>query len=369
MRRISFFMLLLLLFPVFSAGSEEVKMFEAPKQIVITFTGDCTIGCDPRERGLATGFEAYIEKYGYEYPFAKVKDIFEKDDLTVINLEGTFYNHDANMAADKHYHFRGPTDYARILPLASIEAASLGNNHILDYGKTGQDSTIEALEGQQVAWFGSNAYMNGAYIYEKDGVKIGFVSMYVSDWVQSFSFLNESLENLRNQHCSLIIGCVHGGVEYDVRYDKGGGQERLADAMIKNGADIIVCNHPHTVQGIRVQDGRTTLWSLGNFCFGGNSKINLNKMNEPCYPCYIAQFTFSFDEAGKYLGHQLNIIPCHVSGSKEFNDYQPHPVTGAEADAVISAIKRDLTPRKLTIRPYVEGVGALQDFVPAPAAR
>ena len=145
MRRIvSFILLLELLSFALSALGEAPA--SAAKEIVISFTGDCTLGCDPRERGEKSGFEAYIEQYGYGYPFEKVKQIFEQDDLTVINLEGTLYDYDANMKPDVNYHFRGPTDYVNILSASSIEACSIGNNHILDYGTPGLRSTIEALE-------------------------------------------------------------------------------------------------------------------------------------------------------------------------------------------------------------------------------
>ena len=130
----------------------------------------------------------------------------------------------------------------------------------------------------------------------------------------------------------------------------------------------VVGHHPHTVQGLRVENGKTTLWSLGNFVFGGNPSLNYknparNKLLN--IETFIAQITFSFDEDQRYLGQQINIIPCYTSGTAEYNNYQPVPVTGAEAEKVLSAIQVDSYP--LHLKPYVEGVGAVQDFVPAPA--
>ena len=183
MRGIAFLSAVLLLLVCALPGLSETDVVLAPKQIVVTFTGDCTLGCDPSLRGSPKSFESYIEKYGYEYPFANVKHIFEQDDLTVINLEGTFYNLDANLAPDKTYHFRGPTDFVNILTASSVEACSIGNNHILDYGVPGMQSTIDTLEGAGIHWFGTTEYCDGTFIYEKDGVRIGFYSIYYSDWV------------------------------------------------------------------------------------------------------------------------------------------------------------------------------------------
>jgi len=357
--RIFALILALMLLPV--AGLAEdvapAEIFEAPKQIVISFAGDCTLGCTPRSREYEkNNFEAVIEKNGLAYPFEKVKPIFEADDLTIVNLEGTFYDHELNRAK-KTYTFRAPTTYAEILPLGSVEAVSIGNNHAMDYGPQGQASTIAALEAQGVEWFGNNEKAAKVFIYEKDGVKVGFVSAYISYWWSAGAAdkIKASFAELKAAECDAIIACIHGGVEYDIRHDTN--QEKMANAFIRYGADLIIGHHPHTIQGLRVEDGITTLWSLGNFSFGGNTEVRT-------LPTYIAQFTLSFSEENQYLGHQLNIIPCHVSGTEEENNFQPYPVTGKDAEAVIKAIQRDV--KRLKLKPYVEGVGAIQEFVAAP---
>ena len=363
--------LLLLLFFLPSLGLAEApgaEYFEAPKQIVVTFTGDCTLGNTPLQREVdqvegKRCFESYVEEFGLEYPFAMVRDIFLNDDLTIINLESTFYDYEANKA-QKTYNFRSPTSYADMLPMAGIDAVSMGNNHIEDYGAPGFRSTVDALESRNIQWFGSNEYGNKTYIYEKDGVKIGFVAIYISWWwvKGTGELMKQTVADLKDQGCSLVVACLHGGVEYDLRHDTN--QERIADAFIRYGADIVIGHHPHVLQGIRLQKdtGVTTLWSLGNFCFGGNPKFN---RPEARYAC-IAQFTFSFDEDGTYLGHQINLIPAFTSGSAEYNDYQPHLAEGEDAEKILAAIQLDTPWKMLTLNPYVPGVGALQDFVPAP---
>jgi len=370
MRRIALFLAFLLLTAALPALG-EANADGAAKQVVITFTGDCTLGTDERFRGEKNSFEAFIDEHGYEYPFEKVKQFFEQDDLTVINLEGVLHNYSTNKA-DKNYLFRGPTDYVKILSLASIEACSIGNNHILDYGKPGLDSTVQTLEENGIAWFGTTEYCDQGYVFEKDGVKIGFVSIYISYWWTPGvpTSVKQTMAQMRQDGCSLIIACMHGGVEYDTRHDTN--QEKMADRLIDYGADVVVGHHPHSIQGIREQDGACTLWSLGNFCFGGNTSIVISRKRSPNYGSlnlntFIAQFTFSFDGDNRYLGHQLNIIPCFVTGSgNESNNYQPMPVSGADAEKVLKAIQDDIPFRRLILNPYEEGVGAVQDFVPAP---
>lgn len=359
MRLITLLMAFLLLFSIAVAEETPVTLYEAPLQITLTFTGDCTLGNTPLLRGRPAGFENHVEENGIDYPFAHAAELFSQDDLTIINLEGTFHDSEEGVAKGKTYTFRSPTAYARMLPQASVEVCYLGNNHVYDYGEPGYLSTTKALEENGIRWFGSTEFGNETFIYEKGNAKIGFVSIYISHWWQD-GMGNEMKETVRRlkeeEGCQVVIACIHGGVEYDKRHDKN--QEKMADAFIRYGADIVVGNHPHVIQGLRVENGKTTLWSLGNFVFGGNKEVKSIRT-------YIARFTLSFDENGTYLGHQLNIIPAHMSGSKEKNNYQPVLIQDEkEAGKILEAIQYDV--KKLKLKPWQPGIGALQEFVPAP---
>lgn len=361
MRLIALVLIFTSLFTCVYAQETPVTFYEAPLQVTLTFTGDCTLGNTPLLRGRPAGFESYVEKNGIEYPFAHVADLFAQDDLTIINLEGTFHNSEEGVAKGKTYTFRSPTDYAQMLTLSSIEACYLGNNHVYDYGEEGYLSTTQTLDELGIAWFGTTEFGNTSYIYEKGNAKIGFVSIYISHWWQDgmATEMKETIRKLKEEDgCQVVIACLHGGVEYDKRHDKN--QEKMADAFIRYGADLVVGNHPHVIQGLRVADGKTTLWSLGNFVFGGNKEVKSIRT-------YIARFTLSFDADGTYLGHQLNIIPAHMSGTKEYNNYQPILIEDEkEAGKILEAIQYDV--KKLKLKPWQPGIGALQEFVPAPGA-
>ena len=61
---------------------------------------------------------------------------------------GTYALSDSQAEEDtrKTFRFRGPTDYAKILTESSIEACAISNNHIMDFGKQGYESTRKTLE-------------------------------------------------------------------------------------------------------------------------------------------------------------------------------------------------------------------------------
>lgn len=354
------------------AALKEQYLYKAPKQITISFVGDCTLGNTPLQRSAQPDncFDKYIETQGKAYPFEKVRYILQNDDLTVANLEGVLYDSEKGRV-NKTYNFRGPTDYVDILTLASIEAVNIGNNHSLDYGPEGEASTIRTLEAAGVHWFGVNEAADGVYVFEKDGIRFGFMGMYYSYWAKGGKIsegIKAGLQKLKDAKCDFIIACMHGGVEYDTRHDDS--QQKMVNWLYKYGADMVIGHHTHTLQGMKTDNGRTIFWSLGNFSFGGNPYLNYknparNKVVN--LDTAVVQITFSFDENNVYLGHQINLIPCFVTGGKDYNNYQPIPVTGEKADRVIKTIQDDSRPMKL--QPYIEGLGALQDFIPAPKAK
>ena len=343
---------LFLLLPLCVLGEE--------KQITITFLGDCTIGGEDRLRKLDDSFDGYFRRYGADYFFEKVQSVIAHDDLTVANLEGVISDIESGKVKGKTYNFRAPTSYLPVLTGSSVECVNVANNHSLDYWDIGMHRTARALDKAGIFWFGTNLVYQKTWIYEKDGIKIGFIGMESNYLHQQKKVITRLLNKLKKAGCQVIVASVHGGREYDDLHDVY--QESKAHWLIDNGCGLVICHHPHVPQGIAVYKNATICFSLGNFVFGGNAKI---KRPHARYSAMF-QFTFSFDEKNRYLGHQLNLIPVFVSSSAENNTYQPYPVTGANAEAVMKTIQADT---KFKLNPYVENVGAVQDFVPAAKAK
>ncbi len=324
----------------------------AEKEITVTFVGDCTLGSEEHERPKGTSFDSYVLNYGFDYPFSGVYSVIARDDLTVANLEGVFYNYEANKV-QKTYNFRAPTEFAQILPLGSVEAVSLANNHTEDYGAAGIRSTVAALDEVGIPWFGTTEYADNVYIYEKDGCRIGFVAVYATYWYTHLAELRADIDKLKENGCSVLVGVMHAGTEYSAFHDTG--QEKLANYLISSGCSVVIGHHPHVIQGVYVMGNATVMWSLGNFVFGGNKQMR-------ALYTMLAQFAFSFDDDGTYLGHTLTIFPAQYSGYADYNNYCPILVEGEAAEECMGLIRRDSNIR---LNPYVTGVGAVQEFVPA----
>jgi poly-gamma-glutamate synthesis protein (capsule biosynthesis protein) len=127
----------------------------------------------------------------------------------------------------------------------------------------------------------------------------------------------------------MIIAVFHWGNELEPYPDHF--QVELGHQAIDEGADLVVGHHPHVVQGIEYYKGKTIAYSLGNFLFGGNSHpTEMDTM--------IFQMTFGFDEQAKITSQSINVIPCLVSTTEEYNDYCPTVRQGDEAAATIAKI-------------------------------
>lgn len=320
--------------------------------ILLSFVGDCTLGSEEHVRLKPESFDSYIQQHGHAYPFSGVRQVFENDDVTVINLENVFYDSESHKA-QKTYNFRGPTAFTEILTQGSVELSFLGNNHTMDYGLPGFESTVHALEAGGHNWFAVTDHSVKTWIYEKDGIKVGFTGLYFSYWIRGLDRVKDSLQQLKDAGCDVIVAVMHGGGEYAPRH--GSNMERLAKFLIKYGANLVVGHHPHVLHGVEVHEGASIVYSLGNFSFGGNKQLRVTDT-------MIAQATLRFDAQGRYLGHQLNLLPAHPSTQLDYNDYRPVLAQGEEAQRIIAHVSR-ISPKPL--KPYQDGIGAVQDFVPA----
>lgn len=285
--------------------------------LTVTFAGDCTLGTDinyENERSFNSRWQA--EEGDATYFLRNVADLFGSDDLTVVNMEGALT--EGGERADKKFAFRGKPEYAKILSSASVEAATLANNHSQDYGQTGYDDTIAALDAEGVQSFG---YDRIAYLDVK-GVKVALIGSYFpEDSAENTKEMTDNIAAARAEGAQLVIVYVHWGQEHE--YDITEGQQTAGRAAIDAGADLVVGSHPHVVQGWEVYQGRYIVYSLGNFCFGGNT-------NPDDKDCLIFQQTFTVTGDTVAKNDDVDFIAASVSTETDRNTYQPMLAEGDE---------------------------------------
>lgn len=298
--------------------------------ITISAAGDVTLG-NHQEQEYAYSFRQTYDQEGDAYFLQNVKDIFQADDMTIVNFEGvlTF----SEEMQEKDYNMKGDPDYINILTEGCVEAVSFGNNHRLDFLAQGSSDTVAAFEDAGLAY----AYDRITGIYEAKGIRIGIVSVNeVSQGAGVEKYLQEGIAQLRDEEdADLVIACCHWGVErenYPEDY-----QKELGRKCIDWGADLVLGSHPHVLQGVDIYDGKFIVYSLANFCFGGNR-------NPADKDTMIFSQTFTFEEGVKQQDMEAKVIPCSVSSVPNRNDFCPTPLTGEEYIRVLQKINEYSAP-------------------------
>ncbi len=277
-------------------------------RITVSVVGDCTLGSDV-SFGAGGSFDSEFSARGgdYSYFLSGVKEYFESDDLTIVNLEGPLS--ERGDKADKKYAFRGKSEYVKILSMSSVEAANLANNHAMDYGKTAYKDTKDTLSKNGITPFGAD----DVRVVDIKGIKVGLIGTSALNSLQRAEF-SKNLEKLKSMEPDIIIASFHWGAEKAIKANKG--QIALAHSAIDSGADLVIGHHPHVLQGIENYKGKYIVYSLGNFCFGGNkSPDDKDTM--------IFKQTFTFKKGILTDEEEVCVIPCSISSSKGRNDYRP----------------------------------------------
>ena len=294
-------------------------------QVTISAAGDFTLGTD-ENFDYSTSLPArYEEVQDPGYFLQNVKDIFASDDLTIVNLEGPLTTSEER--ADKQFSFKGDPSYTEILTSGSVEACNLANNHSKDYGIQGYEDTIANVEAAGIKTFG---YERTA-IWETNGVKVGLAGVYeLAEGMDCQDDMTAAIQSLKDAGADLVIVSFHWGVEKENYPDET--QQTLAHAAIDQGADLVLGHHPHVLQGIEKYQGKYIVYSLGNFCLGGNK-------NPSDKDTMIFQQTFTLENGEVVEDDAINIIPCRISSEDDYNNYQPTPAEGEEAQRILGRIQ------------------------------
>ena len=297
----------------------------APVSLTLSVVGDCTLGTD-ETFDYDTSLNAYYENYGADYFLQNVRSIFSADDLTIANFEGTLT--DSDEREDKTFAFKAPASYASILSGSSVEAVNTANNHSHDYGDQSFDDTLAALDDAGIVHFGYDE----TAVMDIKGIKVGLVGIYeLYDHLGREQQLKDNIAKVKADGAQLIVVIFHWGNETETVPDSN--QTTLGRMAIDLGADLVCGHHPHVLQGIETYKGKNIVYSLGNFCFGGNSSpSDMDTM--------IYQQTFTIDADGVKNDNVTNIIPCSISSAAYdgYNNYQPTPAEGDEATRILEKI-------------------------------
>lgn len=302
---------------------------EKTTRVTLTFGGDSVLGSEERARKLPESFHSIVASKGDSWPFSGLSEIFHQDDLTLINLENVLKD-SADGLEESQHNFRGPTAFVNILKTGGIDLVNLANNHFPDYGQAGKNSTRRALRDAGIPFAG----YSGLYVFEKDGIRIGFAGIRETVFHQNRGRIADEIAELQRRGCRYIVYSCHFGTEYEEKHNEL--QTLIARTAIDAGAGLVIGHHPHVVQGIEEYRGGLIFYSLGNLVFGGNLELST-------FDGLLAQVSLDFDREQALKQTSVRLIPIITSSSRPANDFRPIPATGQDKQRILETIQNDST--------------------------
>ena len=218
-----------------------------------------------------------FEKKDIDALFHDMVSLFEGNDINFVNLECALT--DAESSIEKF----GPPlkackEVADVLKSVGVNVCGLSNNHIFDFGIKGAEDTMKELDRCGIAYtgFGSN-YEDSRknWYFEKDGEKLAIIAVCEHEYSYALDGRMgsrpwdefETMDDIREakQNADRVIVIYHGGKELC-----GYPSPRLKKAcraMVKNGADVVVCQHSHCIGCYEKFEEGHILYGQGNFHF------------------------------------------------------------------------------------------------------
>ncbi len=229
---------------------------------------------------------ATVRAYGPDWHWQRVGPWLRAQDLVVANWETA----DAPAGAPwpgKSFNFLAPRgSIAAAARTGGVDAASLANNHALDYGRPALVGSLRQMRAAGIAPFGAGASLDAALrpaIVEAGGLSIALLGFNAISPVEFWAgpsragnapatraTIAAAVARARPQ-ADLVIAYVHWGNELERRPNDS--QRALADAALGAGADVVLGAHPHVLQPVSRQGRRLVAWSLGNFLFSPGSTV------------------------------------------------------------------------------------------------
>ncbi len=262
--------------------------------IHIKAAGDLNVTNTVINAGVAVG------GYNYTRAFMDVASTLSDADLTVLNLEGNICGEPYGSGTTS-----APRELLEGLRNAGVDLIQMANSCTINNGLIGLTSTLQTIRAaglEPVGAFASESEFRqskGYIITEAQGVKVAFVAftkglggrglpagndnlvnILYEDYASTYDKIDRTritsvLKAVEAEKPDITIALLHWGSEYND--DISDTQKSIVNLMKKQGVDVIIGTHPHTVQAIEYDSlaGTLVAYSLGDF-FGDASRGGTN---------------------------------------------------------------------------------------------
>ena len=260
---------------------ENVEMLdiEFPNKVInIVSTGD--ILCE--EGILEAAYNKESGTYEFSNMFSDVKQYVENADITLASLETNFVDGEEYSGRLK---YNAPLTLLDAMKNLGIDIVNTANNHSLDYGFRGIESTINKIKEaglENVGTYKTEEDSSKILIKDVRGIKIAFLAYtygitsdeknleeapYSLNLIQKEKIVSD-IQKSKEQGAEFTFVLMHwGDVDSSVQNNE---QKELADFLFENGADFILGTHPASIQPMEVRENSEgqnifIAYSTGNF--------------------------------------------------------------------------------------------------------
>lgn len=209
--------------------------------------------------------------------YKELNHIFEDSDINIVNLETVIGTKEGKHSNKFGRSFIDSEETLQTLLHSHINLACLANNHIMDYGKEGLESTISALNKININHIGAANSIQKIYkpfLIEKNNTKVAIINVADGEMcnekynngigaadIESYKVFDTIREYKSQGYIIMLI--VHAGIEFlpvPAPYI-----QKIYRNFVDEGVDILIGHHPHVVQGVEIYNNKPIIYSIGHF--------------------------------------------------------------------------------------------------------
>lgn len=237
---------------------EKVSNTQIPEKdvVILLATGDVMLGRSVNIRTKTAG--------DFNYPYLFVKEELTKADIALINLEGPLVENCPTITSG--FTFCGDIKHIEGLVGAGIDVVNTANNHILNFGDPGLQTTNKVVTEHRLTLSNS---VGPNYLNVK-GMRFAFLGYNDLDYPTGNDLEKEKLLikpqlSQARKNADIVVISIHWGNEY--QSSPSARQKDLAHFLVDSGADLVIGNHTHWVQPVEEYKDKIITYSHGNFIF------------------------------------------------------------------------------------------------------
>lgn len=308
-----------------SEAKETAPETTAPEEtgydFTVCFAGDINLD----ESWCTTQFMDAQENGIYDCISPELIQIMNEADIMCLNNEFTYSTGGVPLEG-KAYTFRAKPERVEILGQLGVDAVTLANNHVYDYGPEALLDTFAVLEEAGIPYFGAGRTLEEAMapLYlEAGGKTIALVGASRAEKNRMTPQATDSSPGIlrcydtelylaaiaeASENADFCIAFVHWGTEYSFELEQV--QTDTGREYLDAGADVVIGAHSHCLQGLEFYDGKPIIYSLGNYWF-----------NEKTLDTMLVQLQISGDATGGSI--EVQLIPAVQSGCRTVYASEP----------------------------------------------